>query len=201
VRGDRLDLEACARLERLPDTKRPSFPFRLDRVERTVRHHALRGAKRGLADEHAVHRRRRLHARRRVHDVAGGHSFARLGASVEIDQRFAAVHGDPHLDLSVFARPVPDRERCPYRTLRVVLVRSRRTEERHHGVSDELLDGPAGTLQLRAQTLVVGRRIASTSSGSSASDRAVKPTRSANSTVTILRSRRGPLSMRRVYGG
>src|SRR5215213_5801944 len=40
-----------------------------------------------------------------------------------------------------------------------------------------------------------GRRIASTSSGSSVSARAVKPTR----TVTTLRSRRGPLAIARVY--
>jgi hypothetical protein len=44
-----------------------------------------------------------------------------------------------------------------------------------------------------------GDRIASTSSGSSVSERAVKPTRSAKSTLTTLRSRRGPLPIVRVY--
>ena len=40
------------------------------------------------------------------------------------------------------------RERCVKRALGMVLERSRCTERRHHGVADELLDRPAGVLDL-----------------------------------------------------
>ena len=53
-------------------------------------------------------------------------------------------------------REVADRERCAHGALGVVLVRGRRAEERHHGIADELLDGAAVTLELRADALVVG---------------------------------------------
>ena len=73
----------------------------------------------------------------------------------------------------------------------IVLMGDRRAEDRHHGVADELLDGAAVALDVACAAAWYGRRICSTSSGSSCSARAVKPTRSANRTLTTLRSSRG----------
>ncbi len=53
-------------------------------------------------------------------------------------------------------REVADRERSADCALGVVLVRRRRAEERHDRVADELLDGAAVALELRADALVVG---------------------------------------------
>ena len=101
-----------------------------------------------LADEDPVHRRGGLETRCRVDDVAGGHSFSCFGMGVEIDQRFAGVHGEAHLDRAVLARPVADRQRRSHRPFRIVLVRNRRAEQRHHRVADELLHRPAEALEL-----------------------------------------------------
>ena len=55
--------------------------------------------------------------------------------------------------------PGPDRERGAHRALGVVLVRDRRTEYRHHGVADELLDRAAVPLELvRARRVVRGEQ-------------------------------------------
>src|SRR6185436_7601475 len=56
------------------------------------------------------------------------------------------------------ANPVPDRKRGADGALGVVLVRNGCTEERHHGVADELLHCAAVALQLLAQPGVVGRK-------------------------------------------
>ena len=47
--------------------------------------------------------------------------------------------------------PVADRERGADGPLRVVLVREGRSEQRHHGVADELLDGAAEAFELGPQ--------------------------------------------------
>ena len=49
----------------------------------------------------------------------------------------------------------PDRERSTDGSLRVVLVRGGRAEERHDRIADELLDGAAVALELRADAFVV----------------------------------------------
>ena len=79
---------------------------------------------------------------------------------------------------------VDEFEPGPYRTLGVVLLGRRHTPYRHHRVADELLDGAAVAADDRprrrevlAQQLADILRIA-------LSDSAVKPTRSANSTLT-----------------
>jgi hypothetical protein len=109
-----------------------------------------------LADEDSVHRRRRLQARGGVDDIARRHALALGSARAERDERLAGVDCDPHLELVLLVRPVADRERRAKGTLRVVLVRGGRAEERHHRVADELLDGTAEPLELTAQVRVVG---------------------------------------------
>jgi hypothetical protein len=53
--------------------------------------------------------------------------------------------------------PVADRQRGPHCPLRVVLVRSRRAEDRHHRIADELLDRAATPLELLPHVSVIGR--------------------------------------------
>ena len=113
-------------------------------------------AVRCLADEDAVHRRRRLDAGGGVDDVARDHALARLGARVHADERLAGVDGEAHLEAVLVARPVADRERRAHGALRVVLVHDRRAEDGHDSVADELLDRAAVVLEDRAHTAVVG---------------------------------------------
>ena len=153
-----VDAEARARLQRLPGADRLALPLADDRLGVAVVDR-VRGRPVGLlADEDAVQRRSRLQARGRVDDVAGRHRLALARPRAERDQRLARVHRDPHLQLlALLARPVADRERRPHRALRVVLVRDRRAEERHHRVADELLDRAAEALELRTKMGVVRR--------------------------------------------
>ena len=98
--------------------------------------------------------RRALETSRRVHDVTRRHPFALGRARVERDERLAGRDPDPQLE-PVLDREVADGERGTHRALWIVLVRDRRAEERHHGVTDELLDRPAVPLELCADTCVV----------------------------------------------
>ena len=76
------------------------------------------------------------------------------GRGVERDEGLAG--GDPDSQLEPFLEcEVTDRERRADCALGVVLVRGRRAEERHDRVPDELLDGAAVALELRAHALVV----------------------------------------------
>jgi hypothetical protein len=131
------------------------FPLCFDGDGFAVIDDLTRRAIRRFADEDAVHRRRRLQPRRRVHDIPRRHPFARLRPRTEIDQRLTSVHRDPHLHALLLTRPVTDCQRRPHGPLRIVLVRHRRTEQRHHRIADELFYRPAETLQFRAQPHVV----------------------------------------------
>ena len=153
----RHDLRADTRagLDRLPDCEAIRLPFRLDGLGAAVVDDLVGRTIGRLPDENAVDRRRRLQPSSRVDDIARRHPLARLRPRAEIDQRLTRVHGDPHLHALLLARPVPDRERRPHRPLRIVLVRDRRPEQRHHRIADELLHRAAEPLQLRTQPLVV----------------------------------------------
>ena len=111
-----------------------------------------------LTDEHPVDRRRRLQPGSRVDHVAGRHPLARLRSRTERDQRLPAVHRDANVQLLLLAHPVANRQRRPHRPFRIVLVRERRAEQRHHGIADELLDCAAVALQLLTQPRVVRRK-------------------------------------------
>jgi hypothetical protein len=96
-----------------------------------------------------------LQARRRVHDVTCDHRLASARAGVDVHERFPGVDGDADLEPAVLDEAVTNRERRPDRAFGIVLTCDGCAEHRHHGVADELLDGPAALLELRAQTLVV----------------------------------------------
>ena len=110
-----------------------------------------------LVDQDPVRRGRGLQTRGRVHDVPGGHAFSFRRPGTERHERFPGRDGDPHLEAVVLRDPVPDRERGPDRTLRVVLVCDRRPEERHDRIADELLDRAAVALDLGLHASPVGR--------------------------------------------
>jgi hypothetical protein len=99
-----------------------------------------------LADEDRPRLGHRLHARRRVDEVAGDHPLA-LGA--DGDRRIARDDTDPHRkrrrpDLPAERGHDSDQlEPCANRALGVVLVRDRRAPDGHHGIPDELLDRAA----------------------------------------------------------
>ena len=151
-----VDAETGARLYDLPDGDRLLLSLRLDRRGLAVVDRLRGGPVGRLADEDPVHRRGGLDAGGGVDDVACGHAFPRLGPRREVDQRLAGVDADPDLELPLLGNPVTDRERRAQRTFRIVFVRNRRAEERHHRVTDELLDGSAVAFELGPQARVVG---------------------------------------------
>jgi hypothetical protein len=71
-----VDAETRFRLERLPHGNRLGLALGLDRAWVAIANRAHRRSIRRLVDEDAVHRRRRLQPRRRVHDVARRHALA-----------------------------------------------------------------------------------------------------------------------------
>ena len=151
-----VDTQAGARLERLPRRDGLRLALGVHRVGLAVVDLVFGRPVGGLADEDAVDRRGRLQAGSGVDHVARGHPLALRRPGAEGDQRLARVDGDPQLQLVPLLRhPVADRERRAHRALRVVLVRGRGAEERHHRVADELLDGAAEALELPAQVRVV----------------------------------------------
>ena len=110
-----------------------------------------------LTDDDGSGRRRRLETRRRVHDVSCHHRLTVIGPCVELDDRFARVHRDPHLHVVLFC-PVSNGEGCADGSLRIVPVCRRRAEHSHDRVADELLDTSAEALQPRSHLLVVRRQ-------------------------------------------
>ena len=164
--------------------------LRLDGLGRLVVDGGRGRSVRRLVDDDAVDRCRALQPCRGVDDVAGGHALAGVGLGVEPDERLAGGDADSQLE-PFLEREVADRERRADGALGIVLVRGRGTEQGHHRVADELLDGAAVPLELGADALVVRAeerldvlRIHATRHA------AVKPTRSQKTTVTTLRSRR-----------
>jgi hypothetical protein len=111
---------------------------------------------------HSAHRGRPLQPGRRVHHITGDDPFPLLRASGECHHRLTGVDPDPHLQRPhrvvgvQFLDRLQNSQPGPYRALRIVLVRHRRTEHRHDSVADELLDGPLEALDLLPQTSVVG---------------------------------------------
>ena len=86
---------------------------------------------------------------------------------------------------------VDEVERGADGALGVVLVGDRRAPDGHHGVADELLDRAAVALDDLARQVEVARQELAHVLGSRSSAKGVKPTRSANRTVTSRRSATG----------
>jgi hypothetical protein len=155
MRSHEVDTDARSCVDRLPHPDRLRLALRLERLGLAVVDHVVGRPVGRLADKDPVHRRCRLQSRGRVDDVTRRHPLTFGGARAERDERLAGVDGDPHLELVLLVRPVADRKRGADGAFRVVLVRGRRAEERHHRVADELLDGAAEPLELTAQVCVV----------------------------------------------
>jgi hypothetical protein len=106
--------------------------------------HSTLGESLGHAsDEDLAWLGRRLQPLREVHRDARDHP---LVGAVGAGDGLAGVHADPHLERQRAARAgdrVADRERGAHAALGVIVVGRRDAEHGHHGVADELLDGPA----------------------------------------------------------
>ena len=144
------------------DRKRLRLAFHRSRLQRFVLEHPLRLPVCLLRHRHPVHRGDALQPGRGIHDVAGDDAFTKLRPGAERDHPLACVHADPNLQTQtrVGLVEVVDRlqnpQARPDRPLRVVLVRHRRTEDRHHRIADELLHRPAEPLDLLPEPSVIG---------------------------------------------
>src|SRR5580765_4339837 len=102
-----------------------------------------------------------LETRSRVDDVARDHPFSLCGAGAQCDHCFAGVHRAAYgeLEAGVLVIELIDRredaQRRAHSPLRIVLVRNRRAEDRHHRVADKLLNRPAETLDLLLHACVI----------------------------------------------
>ena len=104
----------------------------------------------GLAEQHVSRLRRLLEPRGDVDGVAGRQAL--LGT----DDDRAGVDADTRLEFELH-QSVPHLRGRAHCSQRVVLVRSRHTEDRHHGVADELLHRPTVPLDDRLHPLEVAR--------------------------------------------
>jgi len=78
-----------------------------------------------------------------------------LGTCLERDECLTRRDADPQL-YSLLLGEVANRERRADGPLRIVLMRRRRTEERHHRVADELLDRAPVALELVLEAGLIG---------------------------------------------
>ena len=130
-------------------------------ASRLERDRHRRGAHRALVDEQAAGWRRGLESRGGVHHIAGDHPLARRA-----DRDGGLAGRDPGAQLEVrrvhLDAELPDREDQlepgAHGPLRVILVSGRRAEGRHDGITDELLDDAAISLDDLARHLEVARQ-------------------------------------------
>ena len=99
------------------------------------------------AQQHLTDPGRLLESRRDVDRVARDERVGRARDDL------ASVDADPYVDLD----RVAELQRRSHGTERIVLVHLRHTEDRHHGVADELLDRAAVTLDRGSRRLEVPR--------------------------------------------
>jgi hypothetical protein len=98
-----------------------------------------------LPDHDPAHRGNRLQAGGGVDHIASDHTLPGLRPSAQRDNRLARADPDPYgqlkgsMDSVQVLDRLEDSQGRPYRPLRVVLVRNRRTEHGHDGITDELL--------------------------------------------------------------
>ena len=107
---------------------------------------------RRLPDENRARRRDGLDPRGRVDEVARDHPLAFCAegdGGLAGEDPGACAEVRRALFLAQILHQRGELESCSDGTLRVVLVRDRRTPERHHGVADELLDHAAVSLHTR----------------------------------------------------
>ena len=109
------------------------------------------GDPRELADHDATGGRGRLHATRRVYDIAGDR-LADLRAGAHRDHGLTGVHR--HTDRVPALGSGQQLQRRSHRALGIVLVRDRGAEHAHRCVADELIEVPAEALDRRLRLLV-----------------------------------------------
>jgi hypothetical protein len=145
-------------------TKRPPERHRLGLSLQLVASHVfvgdrrLRRTLRRLADQNHARLGRRLDTRGRVDQIA---CHETLRHAARHHRRLTSENAGPGLQPRrphLLAESGHDRdqvERGPHRTLRIVLLRHRRPPNRHHRVTDELLDRTAIPLDHRPRLLEV----------------------------------------------
>jgi hypothetical protein len=126
-----------------------------------VRDRGLGCAPRDVIDQDRSGRRQRLQPRCRVDRVAQHHPLA-LGGHVDrcVSGQQAGSHpelGHPQL-IAERGHGLRQREGRADRPLRVILAGDGSSPNRHHGIADELLDGPAVALDQRPAALEVTRQ-------------------------------------------
>jgi len=164
VRSARVRPKPCACLERTPDGKPIGFPFHLHRFEPLVIEDAPCLEVGDLADCYAPDRRDRLQPRRSVDDIPCDDPLAELRSGTAVDKRLARVDPDSDAKVEVRMRRVQILDLLEHAqagancSLGIVFVCHRCPEDRHHRVTDELLHGPAVSLDLGADTPVIGTK-------------------------------------------
>ena len=143
-----------------PERYRLRLPFQRVLARGVVGDRSLARPPSPLADEHGARFGGTLHARGRVHEVAGNHAFS-FGA--DRHRRVAGDDADAHRQLR---RPNLAAERADnldelqsraHRPLGVVLARYGGAPDRHHRVADELLDRAAVAVDYPPRGLEVAR--------------------------------------------
>jgi hypothetical protein len=175
-----------AALGRIAHTQQPvggnglRLALQLERLDRLDLDRLANQRERRLSEQHLAWLCRLLEARGDVDGVPRRQAF--LGAGYDDSG------GEPDARLHAELRKGVAHLLCgPNRAQRVVLVRRRHSEDRHHCVADELLDRALVPLDDRLHALEVAREQPAQSLGSTDSPSSVEPVRSQNSTVTVLR--------------
>ena len=161
LQADRLEGAAAAggHAKGAPERDRLRLPLELVLARAGVGDGRLRRALGRLPDEDRARLGRRLHARGGVDEVARDHPLP-LGA----DRHSGLTGEDAGADLQggiELGNGRDEVERCANGPLGVVLLRDRRSPDRHHRVADELLDRSAVALDERPRLLeVAGEELA-----------------------------------------
>jgi len=133
----------CSHPQGAEEPNRLGLPLELVRAGIGVCNRRFGGALCRFADDDGSGLRGRLDARRSVNEITGDHAFAhgperdRGAAGVDTGSRSKLRRTDL---LPERGDHPDDVERRPHRPLRVVLLGGRRPPDRHHSVTDELLD-------------------------------------------------------------
>ena len=159
--SDQVGAEPRSRLDGAIEAHRHALPLGVDSRQRLVAEDAFCLAIRLVRHRHPVDGCGRLNAGRGIDDVPGDDSLTELRPGVQRDDRRAGVDADPNLKLELRVSLVElgdrldDSQSRPDGSLRVVLVRDRRAEDRHHSVADELLQLTAVAIDRLAHGLEI----------------------------------------------
>ena len=127
--------------DRTPGRDREGLPLELLLGHRVEDDRPRRGPARRLADEHAAGRSGALEAGCGVDDVTGDDALARRAhGHSTLARRDPSPGGKAEPER---ANPFDKLQRRSHRPFGVILLRNGRAPDRHHGVADELLNGPA----------------------------------------------------------